>query len=208
MASKRERKIQQIKKWLPRCSPTWSVYVYGAIPKKIFEGACSSYAGTISYKDTFGIIDETLFGNGKKGMVFTEQGYYYTYSGTNAKFVKYSQLKTMNGWSGYNCQALNELLEKLYNIETEASGLEVAAGLFGAFMGLCEEISDWADEIEINENENQAFLAKNNYIEGDATEMTENDVAVQMKKLKTLYEEGLITSEEFKYKKQELLDRL
>lgn len=73
---KRERKIAIIKKYLPQCNSVYKCHVYGDIPQSKITNACSSYAGYVSSRNVLGLIDETFFDTGKKGFLFTEEGFY------------------------------------------------------------------------------------------------------------------------------------
>lgn len=148
--SKRTKKIRIITQWLDRCATTWNTYTYGNIPANIYRGACT-YAGMVDYEDVFGIIDETVFGSAKKGVMFTEKGWY---SSNSKKFIPYSDLRSIRNWAGYNCTAFNEVLEKLYEIETGPSGWEIAGQIFGAIL---DEIDEYTEKEQI-QNNNIQFL--------------------------------------------------
>ena len=77
--SKRERKKELIKKYIKNAAGGWSAYSYGNIPKQLVKNACTSYAGAVQYDDVLGLIDITITGSGKKGMLFTSQRVYYDY---------------------------------------------------------------------------------------------------------------------------------
>ncbi len=165
MASKREEKIAMIKRELPSCSTSWRVYVYGEIPQKLFRNACSVYVKNTDQNDVFGMIDETLFSNGKKGMTFTESGVYYNLDKGNG-YVEYRQINpnvarrelgenvnrflfVLNNCFGYNRKAIGNLLKELYAIETEPSGVEIAGGLLGGILGsVLQSVRSTVDSIE------------------------------------------------------------
>ena len=143
--SKKDRKIAVIKKYLPNCTNTWSVYTYGNIPRKCIDGALTSYSGRIEYDDVLGLIDETVFGSGKKGMIFSCDGF-YTNSGNGIH--RYADQISFNSLpNSYNLNAVNEMLTKLYEIETEPSGWDIAASLFGSAMDFLQAMADESEDI-------------------------------------------------------------
>lgn len=133
------RKRKVIEEYLPQCT-TWNVYTYGSIPKNKYVNACSSYAGRVLYENVYGLIDETIFGSGKAGMLFTTDRFY---SNGNkgallyADGISYSSLP-----STYNLTAMNEMLQKLYEIETEPSGWQIAGSLLGSALGFLQEMAE------------------------------------------------------------------
>ena len=66
---KRERKIEAVKEYIDGAAGTWPGYAYGNIPRNLATAACRSYAGAVQAEDIIGLIDITVLGNGKKGMV-------------------------------------------------------------------------------------------------------------------------------------------
>lgn len=148
-ASKRDRKKAVIQKCLPKCTNTWSVYTYGNIPKKCIDGALSSYAGYIEYDDVFGLIDETIFGSGKKGMIFSCDGFYTDRGNGFHKYADHISFTTLA--NSYNLTAMNEMLTKLYEIEAEPSGWDIAASLLGGAFSFLQEMA--ASEAESSEDE-------------------------------------------------------
>lgn len=123
---KRERKIGLIKKYIKNAAGNWNAYSYGNIPKQLVRNACSNYAGAVQYEDVLGLIDISVSGNGKKGMLFTPHKLYYDNGMLEKKgSVTYRQISD-NGTvpsavfgSAYNRQALLELLSGLSQIEGE-----------------------------------------------------------------------------------------
>lgn len=71
-----EEKINVVKRYLPKCNSLYDCYTYGNIPRDKFNNACMSYAGHMEYEECLGLIDETLFSSGKKGMIFGVNGFY------------------------------------------------------------------------------------------------------------------------------------
>lgn len=127
--SKRERKKELIKKYIKNAAGGWSAYSYGNIPKQLVRNACISYAGAVQYDDVLGLIDITITGSGKKGMLFTSQRVYYDNGMLeNRGNVTYKQIADNGTIPGdvfgkaYNKQALLELLSGLSKIEGENFG--------------------------------------------------------------------------------------
>lgn len=123
---KRERKIEAIKKYIGNAGGTWPGYSYGNIPRQQAINACNSYAGAIQVKDILGLIDITISGNGKKGMVFTEYMIYYDNGFlANRGSVSYRHIHEEGRIpsdilsSQYNQNAMRGLVSILSNIEGE-----------------------------------------------------------------------------------------
>lgn len=124
---KREKKIEAIRRYIENVGgTTWPGYPYGKIPSNIATNACYAYAGAVQPKDILGLVDITVMGNGKKGLLFTEYEVYYD-NGMVAENgrVTYQEIydsgKIPGSISGpaYNKQALIELLSILADIEGE-----------------------------------------------------------------------------------------
>lgn len=134
---KREKKIAVIQEYLPQCNSVYPCYVYGHIPKEQFQNACASYAGHVKGEDVFGLIDETLFGNGKKGFLFAENGFY---SSDGNELYRYDAGVTYRSLSSsYNLTLFNEMLTELYEIETAPSGWDIAGGLLDLAANFLDE---------------------------------------------------------------------
>ncbi|MEY8392438.1 hypothetical protein AALA98_13930 [Lachnospiraceae bacterium 45-W7] len=152
---KRERKVETIKKYLDGAAGAWPAYVYGNIPKKLAVAACSSYAGAIQPGDILGLIDITVLGNGKKGMVFTENTIYYNNGAlANKGTVSYRKIYESGKIPGdvldstYNSTAMRELVSKMSHIEGEDTVKEIGNAV-DAGLGLVEKFAgkDTAKEI-------------------------------------------------------------
>lgn len=124
---KKERKVEAIKKYIGNVAGTSPAYFYGNIPKVQAANACSFYAGAIQPQDILGLIDITLTGNGKKGMVFTENYIYFDNGAFSSKGkVSYREVHERGKIPGdlfcafYNRQALIDLVSLLSNIEGES----------------------------------------------------------------------------------------
>ena len=123
---KRERKIEVIQKYIQGAAGNWPAYAYGKIPDALIRNACSSYAGAVQKGNILGLIDITVLGSGKKGMMFTENKIYYD-NGMLADRGSISYMQIYNEGSipgklfgaAYNATALQELIGKLSIIEGE-----------------------------------------------------------------------------------------
>ena len=195
---KLEKKIELIKKYLPRCNSVYKCYTYGTIPREQFNNACKNYAGYVPYEKALGMIDETLFDNGKKGMLFTDTGVYVDGRQSIMKYAdgcKFSSLP-----SSYNITVLNELLMKLCDIENELTGWDIAGSLLGAVFegvltGITEELSNSAVNEELSQvaiecdDENEFF---DDYIDEDDSGLIESYI----ENLENLMCEALVCDEE------------
>lgn len=72
-----EKKIEVIEKYIGSVASTWDTHSYEEIPKRKAVNACCEYAKGITWQDIIGMVDITVTGNGKKGMVFTESEVFY-----------------------------------------------------------------------------------------------------------------------------------
>ena len=149
---KLEKKINLIKDYLPRCNSVYSCYTYGSIPRAKFNNACLSYAGHVEYDKALGLIDETVFGSGKKGMLFTEVG---LYASGITHIMKYSDGPSFTSLpDSYNLTEINELLDKLSDIENALTGWDIAGSLLGAvFDGVVSAITEPTSNSETGEAE-------------------------------------------------------
>lgn len=165
---KRERKKAIIQKYLPNCTSTWSVYTYGNLPKSKIDGACRSYAGSVDYSDVFGLIDETVFGSGKKGFLFTADGFY---NDSSSGFCRYSDgISYKSLPPSYNLTAMNEMLDKLYQIEAEPSGWDIAGALFEGAIDLLQTLAESTDVAENTETFKNGDTPKEKFIESTVVE--------------------------------------
>lgn len=124
---KRERKIEAIRNYIENAGGNWPTYSYGKIPKILAINACNSYAGAINPEDILGLIDITIFGNGKKGTIFTENNVYYdngllgsTGSVSYKAIYETESVPTTLLDSTYNTNAMLELVSILADIEGES----------------------------------------------------------------------------------------
>ena len=124
---KQDKKIAAIKKYIGNAAGDWPGYAYGNIPKEKARNACTSYAGTVGYGNILGLIDTTILGNGKKGILFTENKIYYDNGMLGSRgSVSYKSIYESGSIpSGliditYNTNALKELISMLACIEGES----------------------------------------------------------------------------------------
>lgn len=168
--SKLEKKIELVKKYLPRCNSTFKCHTYGNIPREKFNNACTNYAGYVPYENVLGLIDETLFDSGKKGMLFTDEGVYA--SGIQS-IMRYSDCCKFNTLpSSYNITVINELLEKLYEIETAPTGWDIAGSLFGAVF---ESVLSAITEEDVTEED----VIEEQVIEEDCNNEDETQLSIE-----------------------------
>lgn len=121
---KRENKINAIREHIDNVS-NFTTYAYGSVPRSVAVNAIRSYGGAISPEDILGLVDTTITGNGRTGLIFTEYNIYY-YNGVLTERGKYSyrDIAKNNGMipsaifdGTYNKQVLRELLKELAYIE-------------------------------------------------------------------------------------------
>lgn len=164
---KRNMKIDVINRCLRNCTNSWYWATCNAIPEQKFINACRTYAGNVEYGEVIGIIDETLFGSGKKGMLFTFDGVYYSTS-QGGEYYPYKKLCQFENRIGYNCLALNDMLKKLYNIEiydseVAPSGWKILGDIVGGTLDLLSEISEQANKQSANQQQNIQSNEQVNY---------------------------------------------
>ena len=126
--SKKSRMIEVMNKYLKNVpSSSYETYTYGKIPKSLVNNACNSYAGAIQYDDVIGLVDTSIFGNGKIGLLFTEYRVYYNHGllgsqGAISYQSIYDSGKISSGVFDSPCinkQALIEVLSILAGIRGE-----------------------------------------------------------------------------------------
>ena len=123
---KLERKKAIIEKYISNAAGTWPAWSYGKIPSYKLKNACYEYVGAVEPSNILGLIDITISGNGKKGMVFTEHKVYFNNGLLGSRGSVSYQSIFENGSIPtevldvcYNTAALRELLNGLANIEGE-----------------------------------------------------------------------------------------
>lgn len=154
MTSK-EMKISVLEQKLGNCINSTAFFTYGKIPMKRIEGAIKAYAPNVKPDDVIGLLDDTFFGNGTKGFLFTTYGFFS--SELDPNYFSYTdgiQLTSIK--PTYNMTALNSVLTDLYNIDRESDEEEIEdyAEEIGCIEGLIENLDgtplDNADEFEDN----------------------------------------------------------
>lgn len=136
---KLERKKEVIEKYISKAGGNWSAWSYGNIPSLRLKNACYEYVGAVETSSILGLIDITVSGNGKKGMVFTEHKVYFNNGFLGSKgSVSYQSIYD-DGFipsevldSYYNTAALKELLSDLANIEGQS---------------MQDTLNDWGDAV-------------------------------------------------------------
>ena len=198
---KREKKIEVIQKYISGVAGSWPAYTYGRIPNALINNACSSYAGAVQKENILGLIDITVFGNGNKGMMFTENKIYYDNGMLgNRGSVSYMQIYndgTIPGelfHASYNETALQELVSLLATIEGETfqdkvngtidsltQGLQSitevvgkGVGLYDAFMELLGE--EGSDICQDNKKAKELYLESLDDIPEYWQFVTEDDI--------------------------------
>lgn len=150
---KLEKKIEIVRQYLSRCNSLYTCYTYGNIPRDKFRNACSSYAGHVEYEKALGLIDETVFGSAKKGMLFTESGLYASGIGHIMKYSDGANFQSLP--DSYNLTAINELLDKLREVENAPTGWDIAGSLI---RGVFDVVSTLA-EMDDTETDNTSHVA-------------------------------------------------
>ena len=172
---KLEKKIVIIKTYLPRCNAVYDCYTFGNIPKEKFYNACRSYAGQVEYNKALGLIDETVFGSAKKGMLFTESG---VYASGISHIMKYADGASFSSLpSSYNLVEVNELLDKLNEVENALTGWDIAGSLLGAvFNGVVSALEESANSAITQEESLIGIEDHENIV--DVNEIDEDEVDI------------------------------
>ena len=125
---KREKKIELIGKYIHNVS-SYPTYAYGSIPGSVASNARISYGGSISNSDILGLVDTSITGSGKTGLMFTEYRVYYNNGMFGSRgYISYRDIMNTGKISGdifsnaYNRQALIELLSLLADVEGKSFG--------------------------------------------------------------------------------------
>lgn len=156
MDLKQQKAIDIVSSCLPKVCNGAACYCYGSIPRDKFRNACNEYAGNVDFSECIGLTDETVFGSGKRGFLFTFDGFYY--DGCNSKKY-YSDGISFNKLSSlYYLSAMNDMLSQLYKISIlvikepppKKSGFETFLDVASAFL---EGFADLAAEQQKQEEE-------------------------------------------------------
>lgn len=159
--SKRSEIYNAVASSLEGCCDGPRVYTGEDIPVKKFHNACQAYAQWVGLENCIGMTDETIFGNGKKGFMFTYDGFYYY--GEPHVLQPYSEGYSFKRLPElYDLQAVNRLLSELKSIvgampdtakliDLLADCLDrvarTAAGSWEHMQELLKEDSDWDEEL-------------------------------------------------------------
>ncbi|SHJ25935.1 hypothetical protein SAMN02745163_01588 [Clostridium cavendishii DSM 21758] len=68
-------------------------YNFGEIPEKKLNNAIKTYANSVEQTKVYGLIDTTLLGSGKEGMLFTNAGIYIKEAFEKVKYIQYSEIE-------------------------------------------------------------------------------------------------------------------
>lgn len=114
----RERIITILRNQLRSCIPSmYSIYVDENIPPNKCRNAINSYAPQITESDVIALVDETIFGSAKTGVLFTETGFYY-----NGGYKKYSDNVQFKNFRNYDTVTkFNTMLSELYKADKHKS---------------------------------------------------------------------------------------
>lgn len=111
---KKAEMLNAVNASLARCCKSASFYLAGNISDKRFRNACKSYAGPVELSECIGMTDETTFGSGKKGFLFTYDGFYASGIQGLKRYTAGPQFKDLPGL--YDLDAVNDLLGRLHTI--------------------------------------------------------------------------------------------
>jgi TPR repeat protein len=78
--------IEKIVKYADQLTTTYPHFIKAHVPKAKFNVAQALYAQDIEYEDVLYMVDTTLFGNAKNGVIISNKGFYSRYLGDNYKF--------------------------------------------------------------------------------------------------------------------------
>ena len=86
-------------------NPEWEwlhdrIYAHPHIPEKKLQGAISSYAPKIQPTAVLVLLDDTLFGGAKEGLLITSDAIYYKQKFENAKRIPFSAIKNVEPGHG------------------------------------------------------------------------------------------------------------
>lgn len=159
--SKKSEIYDAVASSLEGCCDGPRVYIGEDVPVKKFNNACKAYAEYVGFENCVGMTDETVFGSGKKGFLFTYDGFYY--DGEPHVLQPYSEGYSFNCLPElYDLKAMNRLLKKLKSIVGAMPDTvklidrmakysdqvpRVAANSFAHMEELLNDYSDWDDEL-------------------------------------------------------------
>ena len=74
-------------------SSSYQAYYYDNLPDKVFYKAKKNYAGNVCKEDVLGLIDVSVFGSGKIGLLLSVEGIYYRKSLRSvAEYIAYKDI--------------------------------------------------------------------------------------------------------------------
>ena len=73
-------------------SSSYQAYYYDNLPDKVFYNAKKKYAGNVCKEDVLGLIDVSVFGSGKIGLLLSVEGIYYRKSSSVAEYIAYKDI--------------------------------------------------------------------------------------------------------------------
>ena len=186
---KLERKKEVIEKYISKAGGNWPAWSYGKIPSLRLKNACYEYVGAVETSSILGLIDITVSGNGKKGMVFTEHKVYFNNGLLGSKgSVSYQSIfddrsipsEVLDSY--YNTAALKELLSDLAHIEGQSmqntlndldnavnQGMDTVANTIDNVVNVIDKATDifarlynWANSDQDSNKDINALEDKNN----------------------------------------------
>lgn len=159
--SKRSEIYNAVTSSLEGCCDGPRVYIGEDIPVKKFHNACQAYAEWVGIENCIGMTDETIFGNGKKGFMFTYDGFYY-YGEPHVLQLYSSGYSFKRLPELYDLRAVNRLLKELKDIvgampdtvklidllaDCSDRVVRTAAGSWEHMQELMKEDSDWDEDL-------------------------------------------------------------
>lgn len=168
---KKEEKVQTVNENLEKCEMGYSkVYLQGSIPKKILRNACKGYADELFGKkvlqeDVIGLIDTSVKGNGKTGMLLTEEGVFYKSFGESAGYYSYKEIRKMGkvpkiSDTDCNKREMMRLLSKLAAIDDKRSLLDISESKMDEAMEAIDKLNKILDKLGDVFRELELFIFK------------------------------------------------
>ena len=126
----KQKKIEYIQENIKHCGTNaCKVYSYGSIPKKLLSNAYNTYVKpvfghSVHFDDILGLVDTSFTGNGKAGLLFTEEGIFYKEFMNKPGFISYRTIKKTDHipeavYAGCNQSGLKRLVDGLIGIDTK-----------------------------------------------------------------------------------------
>lgn len=167
---KKQEKIEIVKRRINDCTKytTDKAYYYGNISDKVFYKAKTSYANMLSKSEVLGLIDTSITGNSKVGMILTEEGIYYKDSWENPGYISYNDIaaneKILDAKLGdkYNLKSLKNMIKEINAVDCLSAdelldvmqqGLENLDDLYEKGKGIWEEIRNMMNKLGNDETD-------------------------------------------------------